>query len=134
MAHTRSAALRHFFQRVLRADRVDLLVAVDLDSVVFSVVLLAGFRGDGSAVVRFDAFRVVAVVRSDGLHRRRRFALVGLGFGDFALFGFDQRLPVGDRDLVVVGMDFRERQKAVAVAAVVDKGGLQRRLDAGDLG
>ena len=51
-----------------------------------------------------------------------------------ALFLGDQRLPVGDRDLVVVGMDFRKRQEAVAVAAVIDEGRLQRRLNAGDLG
>ena len=31
-------------------------------------------------------------------------------------------------------MDFRERQEAVAVAAVIDEGRLQRRLDARDLG
>ena len=47
-----------------------------------------------------------------------------------ASFFVDQRLPVGDRDLIVVGMDFAEGQKAVAIAAVVDEGGLQRRLDA----
>ena len=51
-----------------------------------------------------------------------------------ACVGVDQRLPVGDRDLVVVGMDFRERQEAVAVAAILDERRLQRRLDAGDLG
>ncbi len=48
--------------------------------------------------------------------------------------GVDQRLSVGDRDLVVVGMDFRERQEAMAVAAILDERRLQRRLDAGDLG
>ena len=53
---------------------------------------------------------------------------LGLGFR-FGLLG-QQRLPVGDRDLVVVGMDFAEGQEAVAVAAVVDEGRLQRRLDA----
>ena len=42
----------------------------------------------------------------------------------------DQRLPVGDRDLVVVRMDFAEGEEAVAVAAVIDERGLQRRLDA----
>ena len=47
---------------------------------------------------------------------------------------FEQRLPVGDGDLVIVGMDFREGEKAVPVAAVIDKGGLQRRLYARDLG
>ena len=46
-----------------------------------------------------------------------------------ALF-VDQGLPVGDRDLIVVRMNFAERQEAVAVAAVIDKGGLQRRLNA----
>jgi hypothetical protein len=63
-------------------------------------------------------------------------APVGLVFGVAvrALFLGDQRLPVGDRNLIIVGMDFRERQEAVAVAAVVDEGRLQRRLDAGDLG
>ncbi len=46
----------------------------------------------------------------------------------------DQRLPVGDRDLIVVGMDFAERQEAVAVAAVFDERGLERRLNARHLG
>jgi hypothetical protein len=61
------------------------------------------------------------------------FALfLGLAMG--ALIGFDQRLPVGDRDLVIVGMDFAEGQEAVPVAAILDEGGLQRRLYAGHLG
>jgi hypothetical protein len=56
----------------------------------------------------------------------------GVGFGlrlglRFGLLG-QQRLPVGDRDLVVVGVDFAEGQEAVTVAAVVDEGRLQRRL------
>ena len=63
-------------------------------------------------------------------------ATVGLVLGGAlrALVLGDQRLPVGNRDLVVVGMDFAEGEKAVAIAAVVDEGGLQRRLDARDLG
>ena len=63
-------------------------------------------------------------------------AAVGLGLGVAmgALFLLDQRLPVGDRDLVVVGMDFAEGEEAVAIAAVVDEGGLERGLHAGDLG
>jgi len=39
--------------------------------------------------------------------------LLGLAMG--ALVRLDQRLTVGDRDLVVVGMDFAEGQEAVAV-------------------
>jgi hypothetical protein len=49
-----------------------------------------------------------------------------------ALFFGDQRLPVGDRNLIVVRVNFAEGQEAVAVAAVIDEGRLQRRFDAGD--
>ncbi len=45
-----------------------------------------------------------------------------------------QRLAVGDRNAEIVGVNFRERQKAVAVAAKIDESGLQRRLDARHLG
>ena len=51
-----------------------------------------------------------------------------------ALVGFDQRLTVGDGDLVVVGMNFAERQKAVAIAAILDERRLQRRFNACDFG
>ena len=63
-------------------------------------------------------------------------AAVGLGLGVAmgALLLVDQRLPVGDRDLVVVGMDFAEGQEAVAVAAIVDEGGLERGFYPRDLG
>jgi hypothetical protein len=63
-------------------------------------------------------------------------AAVGLGLGGAlsALVLGDQRLPIGDWDLVIIGMDFAEGEKAVAISAVVDEGGLQRRLDARHLG
>ena len=51
-----------------------------------------------------------------------------------ARFFFQQRLTVGDRDLVIIGMDFRESEETVAIAAVVDERGLQRGLYARDLG
>ena len=57
-----------------------------------------------------------------------------LGFAVRALVGLDQGLTVGDRDLVVVGMNFAEGQEAVTIAAILDEGGLQRRLYARDLG
>ena len=57
--------------------------------------------------------------------------LFGLAMG--ALFGFDQGLTVRDGNLVVVGMDFAEGEKAVAVAAIFDEGRLQRRLYTRDL-
>jgi hypothetical protein len=70
------------------------------------------------------------------MHGAASGAAVGLGLGGAlgALVLGDQRLPVGDRDLVIVGMDFAEGEKAVAIAAIVDEGGLQRRLDPRDLG
>ena len=51
-----------------------------------------------------------------------------------AFIRLDQCLTVGDRDLIIVGMDFAEGEEAVAVSAVFDEGRLQRRLDARDLG
>ena len=57
-----------------------------------------------------------------------------LGVAMRALFLGDQRLPVRDRDLIIIGMNFRERQEPMAVAAVVDEGGLERRLYPRDLG
>jgi hypothetical protein len=55
----------------------------------------------------------------------------GLAMGAFVRL--DQRLSIGDRNLIIVGMDFAEGQKAVAVAAIFDEGGLQRRFYARDL-
>jgi hypothetical protein len=51
-----------------------------------------------------------------------------------ALFFLDQRLPVGDRDLIIVRVDFAERQEAMAIAAVINEGRLQRRFYPCDLG
>ena len=69
-----------------------------------------------------------------------RAAAVGTIFGFLfrlamrAFVGFDQCLTVGDRNLVVVGVDFAESQETVAIAAIFDERGLQRRLYACDLG
>src|SRR5471030_1968434 len=68
----------------------------------------------------------------------------GIGFGSGDLEAFDivfrtatgfgfllgqQGLPVGHGNLVIVWVDFGEGQEALAVAAIFDKGGLQRRLN-----
>jgi hypothetical protein len=69
-----------------------------------------------------------------------RAASVGAAFGLFlgfamgALVRFDQCLAVGDRNLVIIGVDFAESQEPVTVAAVFDECRLQRRFDARDLG
>ena len=44
----------------------------------------------------------------------------------------EQAFAVGDGDLIVVGVDFAEREEPVTVAAVIDECGLQRRFDADD--
>ena len=58
----------------------------------------------------------------------------GLEFGFSRRFLVKQRLPVGNRDLIVVWVYFVEGEEAVAIAAVVDKCGLQGRLNARHLG
>ena len=58
----------------------------------------------------------------------------GIGGALFPLFFSNQRLPIGDRDLIIVRMYFAEREEPVAIAAVVDESRLERRLDAGHLG
>ncbi|MGO4506492.1 hypothetical protein AB4Z51_05705 [Bradyrhizobium sp. 2TAF36] len=87
--------------------------------------------------VAADAFALTAAA---GIAVARPAAAVGavlalfLGFAMGLFLGLDQCLPVGDRDLVVVGMDFAEGEEAVAVAAIFDEGGLERGFDPRDLG
>jgi hypothetical protein len=57
---------------------------------------------------------------------------LGLAMG--ALVGLDQGLTVGDRDLIIIGMDFAEGQKTMAVTAILDEGRLQRGFYPRDLG
>ncbi len=53
-----------------------------------------------------------------------------------SLLGFhlDQALTIGDRNLIVVRVNFAERQEAVAIAAIFHKCGLQAGLYANNLG
>ena len=78
---------------------------------------------------RFAVDRVVVAARGarlivPAMPPRTPVGLVFRGALRAALF-VDERLPVGDRDLIVVGMDFAEGEEAVTVAAVIDKGRLQ---------
>ena len=45
-----------------------------------------------------------------------------------------QGLTIGDRDLIIVGVNFSEGEEAVAIAAVIHESRLQRRLNARHLG
>ncbi|GAB9143170.1 MULTISPECIES: hypothetical protein [Bradyrhizobium] len=99
-------------------------------------------RGIGAGVEAFDdvAADAFAVTAAAGVAVTRAAAAVRavlalfLGFAMGLFLGLDQRLPVGNRDLVVVGMDFAEGEEAVAVAAIFDERGLERGFDPGDLG
>jgi hypothetical protein len=98
--------------------------------------------GIGTGVEAFDdvAADALALTAAAGVAVARAAAAVGavlalfLGFAMGLLIGLDQRLPIGDRDLIIVGMDFAEGEEAVAIAAIFDEGRLQRRLYARDLG
>ena len=83
-----------------------------------------------------DTLAIVAAARTAMTRAAAAAAILvlGLGFALGAFFVLDQRLPVGDGDLVVIGMNFAERQEAVAVAAIFDEGSLQRRFDSRDFG
>jgi len=101
---------------------------------------LSGLRRIGAGVLddlALDAFAIAAAAR---VAVTRAAAVVGAIFGFFlglamgALVRLDQGLAIGDRNLIIVRMDFAEGEKAVTVAAILDEGGLQRRLYARDFG
>ena len=114
------------------------LVIVVVVVVVFIIVF------DVDLVVFFNAIVRPAFLPAGGLGGSPGGVAARLGFGPrlgsslFRGFGggflFKQGLTVGNRDLVVIGVDFVEGKEAMAVAAVVDKGRLQGRLDARYLG
>jgi hypothetical protein len=112
------------------------LAAVIMRLMIVRLVGLALVRACTLDHAALDAVAMAATARI----AVARAAAVGAVFGFFlglamgAFIGLDQRLTVGDRDLIIVGMDFAEGQEAVAVAAIFDEGRLQRRLYAGDLG
>ena len=86
--------------------------------------------------VAADAVAVAAAARGAVARTAAIGAVFRLFFGLAmrAFVGFDQRLAVRDRNLVVVGMDFAEGQEAVAVAAIFNEGRLQRRFYPRNLG
>ena len=107
------------------------LVIMVMRQVGRRVVRVCSFDHAALDAVAIAAAARIAVARA---------AAVGAVFGLFFSFAvgafvrLDQRLAIGDRDLIIVRMDFAEGQKAVAVAAIFDEGGLQRRLYARHLG
>ena len=138
---------------------VHLVAAHDLDIAAVAIAGALGGSVAGAAVVRYTVARRGALIscRLGSLGGVRRlwlrfvfgrslaFSLVVLrgrrlsgGWLVGVVDGFRRlgvkRLPVFDRDLVVVGVDFVEGQEAVAIAAIVDECRLERGLHAHDLG
>jgi hypothetical protein len=95
----------------------------------FALGVLDDLAPDALATV---AAARIAMARATAAMMTVLVLFLGLAMG--ALVGLDQRLTIGDRDLVIIGMDFAEGEEAVAIAAIFDKGRLQRRFDARDLG
>jgi hypothetical protein len=107
------------FLAFMRLDRLRCFAAGVLDDLALDALTIA-------AAARIAVARTAAPAR----------AVLGLflGFAVGAFVRLDQRLTVGDRDLIIIGVDFAEGEEAVAVAAIFDEGRLQRRLNARDLG
>ncbi|WP_305728012.1 hypothetical protein [Bradyrhizobium sp. WSM3983] len=101
---------------------------------------LSGRIGAGVETLDDVAADALAMTAAAGVAVARAAAAVGavlalfLGFAMGLLLGLDQRLPVGDRDLIIVGVNFAEGEEAVAVAAIFNEGGLERGFDPCDLG
>ena len=101
-----------------------------------------GSSDAGSGAIGATGFAGPTVRRLGSIGLGVRVAAGALGFALVRLLvlarlllpALQQALPVGDRDLVVVGVDFAEGQEAVAVAAIFDEGGLQAGLYADDFG
>ncbi|WP_276578560.1 hypothetical protein [Bradyrhizobium sp. 191] len=93
---------------------------------------LEAFDDVAAHALAMTAAAGVAVARTAAAVRAVLALFLGLAMGLFLCL--DQRLPVGDRDLIIVGMDFAEGEEAVAIAAIFDEGGLERGFDPCDLG
>jgi hypothetical protein len=130
---------------VVVAFRLGMMMFVTRRVRVFGVFLplvgLRRLRGIDTCAFHDLALDAIAMAAAAGVAVARTAAVaVGTVFAFFlglamgALIRLDQRLTVGDRDLIVVRMDFAEGEEAVAVAAILDERRLQRRFYARDFG
>jgi hypothetical protein len=133
---------------MIRSMRVSVVMIMTVIVTMFVVVMLMvamifmrliGLRRIQSGVLdhgALDALAMTAPARIAVPRAAAAGAVLGffLGFAMRALIGLDQGLTVGNRNLIVVRMDFTEGQKSVTVSAVFNECGLQRRLYASDLG
>src|SRR5690606_12320561 len=102
-----------------------------------AVLLVAGFPGIEAAILfrlrrRTAAGAASALAVAPPVRAGIALELVLLG-GSLGFRG-EERLPVGDRDLVVIGVNFGEGEETVAVSAIFHERGLQGGLHPGDPG
>jgi hypothetical protein len=116
-------------------------MVVPVFGVLMTFMRLGGLRRIGGGVLDDLALDPLATAAATRIAVARTAATVaGTVFGFFlglavsAFVGLDQGLTVGDRNLIIIGVDFAEGQEAVTIAAIFDEGGLQRRFYARDLG
>jgi hypothetical protein len=106
-------------------------VSVTVFGVLVGLIGLWRLGGIEARVFNDFALDAVATAAPSRVSMTRTAPVVGailvffLGLAMGALIGLDQRLAIGDRNLIIVRMDFAEGQKAMAVAAIFDEGGLQ---------
>ena len=86
--------------------------------IAFRLTFVARFVGMIAIVV---VVAVVAVIELGGTQP--------LLFGGVLGFLAQQSFAIGLRNLIVIGVDFAEGEKAVAVAAIIDERRLERRFD-----
>ena len=101
---------------------------------------LSGLRGIHAGVLDDLALDPLATAAAARIAMTRTAVAAGailaffLGLAMGALVRLDQGLAIGDRNLIIVRMDFAEGEKAVTVAAIFDEGSLQGWLYARDFG
>jgi hypothetical protein len=115
-------------------------VAVVGKQAVGMFIGLGGLRRIDAGVLDDLALDSLAIAAAARVAVARAATVVGAVFAFFlglamgALVRLDQGLTIGDRNLIIVRMDFAEGKKAVTVAAILDEGSLQGWFYARDFG
>ena len=115
---------------VVNMSRVAVIMVVRLMFMRLRIMRLIGLtviRARSLDHAALDAIALAATARVAVARAAAVGTILGFffGFAVRALVRLDQRLPVGDRNLIIVGVDFAEGEKTVTVAAILDEGGLQ---------
>jgi hypothetical protein len=99
------------------------IVRVTVFRMLVALMRLRGIEAGVLDDLALDALAMAAAARVAMARAAAVGTILGFlfGFAVRALVRLDQRLPVGDRNLIIIGVDFAEGQEAVAVAAILDE-------------